>query len=87
MEDTKNFRFCKKCLTRDLIGKDDYFKTLQELIDNIPEDIKTEKSLYENRLSICTDCERLYDGLCTACGCYVELRAAKEKNTCPYSRW
>jgi len=86
MEPT-NFRFCRKCLTRDMIDKDDYFKTLQEMIKNIPEDIKTPGTIYEQRLNTCTGCERLMDGLCNACGCYVELRAAKESNACPYSKW
>jgi len=85
--DSFNFRFCKKCLTRDMIDKDAYFRTLQELIDNINEEVKTEPSEYERRLSICTECERLADGMCRACGCYVELRAAKKTNKCPYDEW
>lgn len=85
--ETKNFRFCKKCLTRDIIDKDDYFRTLQELIKNIPEEKKASKEKYEDRLNTCTECERLMDGLCGACGCYVELRAAKENSSCPYEKW
>ena len=85
--DKENFRFCRKCLTRDMIGKDEYFKTLQELIDNIPEDVKTPSERYETRLKTCTECERLADGMCAACGCYVELRAAKASGTCPYDNW
>ncbi len=85
--DDKNFRFCRKCLTRDMISKDEYFKTLQELIANIPEDIKTAPELYEERLKTCMECERLADGMCGACGCYVELRAAKSANYCPYKKW
>ena len=27
------------------------------------------------------------DGMCRACGCYVELRAAMRKNACPYEKW
>ena len=83
----ENFRFCRKCLTRDMITKDEYFKTLQEIIDNIPEDVKTPSDLYEKRLKCCTECERLTDGMCTACGCYVELRAAKVTGYCPYRLW
>ena len=70
-----------------MIGKDEYFKTLQDLIDNIPEDIKTPADIYEKRLQTCTECERLADGMCAACGCYVELRAAKNANYCPYRLW
>lgn len=85
--DSFNFRFCKKCLTRDMIDKNAYFRTLQELIDNINEEVKTPSEEYERRLSVCTDCDKLYDGMCRACGCYVELRAAKTSNKCPYELW
>ena len=70
-----------------MIDKDKYFETLKELIENIPEDVKTPASVYEERLNICTGCERLYDGMCRACGCYVELRAARAANACPYEKW
>ena len=70
-----------------MIDKDGYFKTLQDLIDNIPEEMKAPKDLYEERLEKCTQCERLYDGMCTACGCYVELRASKKASSCPYKIW
>lgn len=85
--ETDNPRFCKKCLTRDMIDKDRYFKTLKELIDNLDENIKTPDNLYEERLKACTECERLIDGMCTGCGCYVELRAAKKDGKCPYKKW
>lgn len=81
------YRFCKKCLTRDMIDKDTYFQTLQELVANVPESESVSDSLYEERLFICTECERLADGMCRACGCYVELRAKIEKNSCPYEKW
>lgn len=81
------YRFCKKCLTRDMIDKDTYFQTLQELVANVPESESVSDSLYEERLSICTGCERLADGMCRACGCYVELRAKIEKKSCPYEKW
>lgn len=70
-----------------MIDKDEYFKTLQEMIDNIEPERRTEKGLYEERLHKCTECERLADGLCRGCGCYVELRAAVTPNHCPYNMW
>ncbi len=82
-----NFRFCKRCLTRDMIDKDEYFRTLKALIADVQGDERAADELYEARLSTCTDCERLYDGLCGACGCYVELRAVIKDNRCPYDKW
>ena len=70
-----------------MIDKDEYFATLQEMIDNIDKANKATDDMYEERLSKCTECDRLADGLCRACGCYVELRAAVFANHCPYDIW
>ena len=29
----------------------------------------------------------LLSGMCRACGCFVELRAAIAANRCPYEKW
>lgn len=42
---------------------------------------------YETRLAVCKACERLNSGTCSACGCYVELRAAAIAGRCPYKLW
>ncbi|MBR2950689.1 MAG: hypothetical protein IKC46_12660 [Lachnospiraceae bacterium] len=39
-------------------------------------------SVYEQRLAVCKECDYLEVGTCLACGCYVELRAAVNKNKC-----
>ena len=83
----ENYRFCRKCLTRDMIDKDEYFKTLRALIDEVKGEERASDELYEERLGTCTDCDRLYDGLCGACGCYVELRAVIRENHGPYDKW
>lgn len=80
-------RVCRKCLTRDMIGEEEYFANLQEYIRNLDVDIKAEESLYETRLDICLSCDLLFQGMCRICGCYVELRAAITKNSCPNKHW
>ena len=42
---------------------------------------------YERRLTICQDCDYLNAGTCSACGCYVELRAISKTGRCPYKKW
>lgn len=79
-------RICRKCLTRDM-DKDEYFRNLHTYIANLDEDIKAPAELYENRLSVCRECDLLADGMCRGCGCFVELRAAISKNACPYDKW
>ena len=88
MEQTaKNLRVCKKCLLRDMEGQEEYVRSLQEYIENLDIDIRADQALYERRLSVCRDCEMLFQGMCRSCGCYVELRAAVAKNACPWKKW
>ncbi|WMC91518.1 DUF6171 family protein [Kineothrix sp. MB12-C1] len=77
---------CRKCLTRDM-DKREYFENLHKYIVNLEEDIKVEQLVYERRLAVCQHCELLMDGMCRACGCYVELRAAMRVKACPYEKW
>lgn len=70
-----------------MLGKEEYFRNLHEYIANIEADLKTDSHLYEERLSICTECDLFVEGMCRTCGCYVELRAAIKNNSCPNSRW
>ena len=86
-EKTAKLRICKKCLTRDLIGQEEYFRNLQEYIDNLDEKQKVTPDDYEKRLKICSECELLYEAMCRRCGCYVELRAALSNKNCPDAKW
>lgn len=79
-------RVCRKCLTRDM-DRAEYFENLHAYIANLDEDIKVGKSVYEERLTCCKSCDLLADGMCRACGCFVELRAVIWKNSCPYDKW
>ncbi|WP_300769233.1 DUF6171 family protein [uncultured Acetatifactor sp.] len=84
---TGNQRYCRKCLTRDMVGKEEYFRSLREYIANLDPDIKADEALYEERLAVCKECDLLLEGMCRICGCYVELRAVVAKNICPRKKW
>lgn len=84
--ETVQRRICRKCLTRDM-DRNEYFENLHTYIANLDEEVKVSEPLYEKRLLICQSCDRLYDGMCRACGRYVELRAVMKKNRCPYEQW
>lgn len=86
MEQT-DFRKCRRCLTRDMIDREEEFRSMREYIDNLDENIKADTELYENRLGICKECDMLLAGMCRSCGCYVEMRAAVKKNMCPRKKW
>ena len=82
----KQRRSCRKCLTAEM-DEAEYFENLHMYIANLDKDIKVSQSVYEERLAVCKDCELLADGMCRACGCFVELRAVIWKNACPYDKW
>lgn len=84
---TGNQRYCRKCLTRDMVGKEEYFRSLREYIANLDPEIKADEALYEERLAACKECDLLLEGMCRICGCYVELRAVVAKNICPRKKW
>jgi hypothetical protein len=86
MEINNNKKPCIKCLLREM-DKEAYMENLYSYIDRIEEDIKTDKTLYEERLAICKTCNYLSEGMCRACGCFVELRAAIRTNCCSYDKW
>lgn len=84
--DSQNRRICKKCLLIEA-NEEEYMEKLHKYIINLDKDVKADDILYQKRLTICKDCDRLESGTCQACGCYVELRAAVRKNRCPYKYW
>lgn len=79
-------RICRKCLTADM-DQTEYFVNLHAYIANLDADIKADSRIYNERLEVCKSCDLLADGMCRACGCFVELRAAIGKNSCPYDKW
>jgi len=79
-------RICKKCLLRDM-DENTYFANLHEYMERIDEELIAPTLIYESRLRVCTTCDYLNSGMCGACGCFVELRAYLNKNSCPYEKW
>lgn len=75
-------RFCKKCLLDKVMSEAEYIH-MKEYIGAIDNHIRTDEHEYKRRLELCTNCEKLINGMCKSCGCYVEIRAAVKKNYCP----
>ncbi len=84
-------RACARCLLRDLAESDFGKRTELEMIkkyrDAISAGDRAAEKEYEARLAVCGDCDRLLDGTCASCGCYVELRAAARHSHCPRKKW
>lgn len=76
---------CKRCLLRELDGE--YFKSIYQYIDSLPEEQKASPDEYAKRLEVCQACGDLQNGMCAQCGCFAEVRAAKKRLACPMGRW
>lgn len=72
---------CRKCLLKDL-SKEDYFKNVYEYIQSLSPALKAPDAEYQRRLTLCQQCEKLVNGMCALCGCFVEVRAAKRGQSC-----
>ena len=83
---TANDRTCRRCLLYEMAESAEY-RNLYAYIEGLEEEIRASKDLYEKRLARCKGCDLLLSGMCRACGCFVELRAAIAANRCPYEKW
>ncbi len=59
------------------MDENDFLRDMRSHIAAYPADKKVSEEEYRKRLAFCKDCEKLVDGMCVLCGCYVELRALK----------
>ena len=84
-------RVCTRCLIREMLGEGESWKTEMEMIGKYRDAVKmadrVEEEEYERRLAVCRGCEKLLAGTCSACGCYVELRAVAKNSHCPHKKW
>lgn len=79
-------RICRRCLLQQEIPED-IAEYLDRLIALIPEKERAEDSVREERVKICSSCEKRADAVCMACGCYIELRIVAAAQNCPYHKW
>lgn len=86
---TEARRPCRRCLIADLPEGAELMALIRERIDAIPPEERAPDALQEERLDSCRRCEALHRGTCARCGCYVEIRAARQRLDCPDvpSRW
>ncbi len=73
---------CKKCLLLEA-GNRAAYQSVKDCINDISDELKTDKMLYDRRLALCGACDSLIAGMCLLCGCYVEMRAAYKDKSCP----
>ncbi len=77
---------CMKCLLQDY-DEEKYLREIRKEIDWMDEKMRAGDEMYEKRLAVCRECDKLNGGTCMSCGCYVELRAAAKAGRCPGRKW
>ncbi len=82
---TMDNRLCKKCLLLEAAENDG--ENIKKYIDIISPSECADDALYEKRLDICGDCDKLLGSTCNSCGCYVQIRAASLNSSCPKKKW
>ncbi|MCE5342626.1 MAG: DUF6171 family protein [Eubacteriales bacterium] len=80
---------CRRCLLAEMESERPLYLLMREWLAAVPPEERAEPERYEARLTACRQCDALGEGLCALCGCYVELRAAKARASCPAAppRW
>jgi hypothetical protein len=68
-------------------SKEVYDRLIVEGLKALPEEDLTTGDVTAARLNVCRECEKINQGTCLACGCYVEIRAALKNGKCPYNKW
>ncbi|MCR4649860.1 MAG: DUF6171 family protein [Lachnospiraceae bacterium] len=79
-------KICRRCLISDM-GEEAYREMIGGHIDIIKAADRSSDELYNKRLEVCRECEKLNAGTCLSCGCYVEIRAAMKRSGCPAKKW
>jgi len=71
--------YCYKCLIKEWGNAE---INIQDSLENIPPENKVSPQEHERRLSFCKQCKHLVNGMCTLCGFFVVVRAAKADQYC-----
>lgn len=79
---------CRRCLLSEL-DESELYKSIMQKIELMDSSIRADDSIYALRLERCKACDKLTNGMCALCGCFIELRAAGRDSFCPdtHNRW
>ncbi len=77
---------CIKCLLQEY-DAEKYEALVKKEIEWMDGEMRSTPEDYKRRLDICRQCSSLQAGTCMKCGCYVELRAAAKRGSCPGKKW
>ena len=82
-EENERRRPCLRCLIADLPDEKALAEIIRERIGQLPSEERVSEENRQRRLNQCRRCRHLNHGTCALCGCYVEIRAARQSMGCP----
>lgn len=74
---------CRHCMPPEQATAED----IARIIEAIPKERRVSDEEYNDRLARCSGCEKLFEGTCSECGCYVAVRCARARMYCPLYKW
>lgn len=80
-------RICRRCQMEDM--QQETSERIRLYVKQLPQDEKVSEEEYRKRLLLCQECNRLLNGICVECGCFIEMRAAMLVRHCPlpWKKW
>lgn len=72
---------CRRCLLNES-DAGDLYRGIHEYISAMPPEQRVSDGEYQARLSLCKQCDFLVNGICSMCGCFVEVRAYRRTARC-----
>ena len=76
-------RPCIRCLIAELPDEAALAEIIAQRIIRLPPEERVSEEERQRRLACCRLCGYLRHGTCARCGCYVEIRAARTRMSCP----
>lgn len=63
------------------------FRFIKALYKYIKSGRKVSFNEFNNRISICTECDKRDEYQCGICGCYLAKKAQWSTESCPQNKW
>ena len=76
---------CRRCLLSET-DPEGLYRQIRTRIELLTDEERTAPEEYAQRLAHCARCDALRSGLCSICGCFAELRAARREQHCPHEQ-
>lgn len=78
---------CKRCGLKTVLNEEEIAKAVEQ-VKAMKGITIAEDEVYQARLDVCGECEKLeYGSTCMACGCIVQVRALTADGKCPNKKW